>query len=106
MRFMEYCSGIMIFTENCLLIIKKILKKRIYNFLRLKDFKARSGSRPKFEEQVAVSSAAIIRTFGQSEYMLKMFNTIIIYPDIYTNPNAGNLHRSEANPKHGVIVIS
>ncbi len=57
------------------------------------------------EMKVLISAAAVQLTFGLREFQLQHFNTIIVYPGVYTSPLTGANHLGETSIK-GVIVLS
>jgi len=57
------------------------------------------------EMKLLISAAAVQLTFGLRDFQLKHFQTIIIYPGVYTSPLTGAAHLGETSLK-GVIVLS
>ncbi len=74
-------------------------------FMNRKRFEGREGLVISDEIKIRISAAAIQLTFGLSDYSLKHFHTIIVYPGIYTSPATGVLHRGETNMR-GLIILS
>ncbi|OYT11255.1 MAG: hypothetical protein B6I18_04790 [Bacteroidetes bacterium 4572_112] len=87
-------------------VYKAEFRKRVYRFIRNKTFRGGKDFKIKFEHIVAVTGSAIQISFGNDNYLLPKFNTIIIYEKVYQNPMTKNYHRGEVNPTAGIIVVS
>ncbi len=86
--------------------LRYLFRRRVFEFMKIKQFRDHQGERPSFEKRVAVSAAAIQVTFGYEDYLLDEFHTLIIYPEEFISPATGAKHLGEVNPLLGVIAIS
>lgn len=85
---------------------KEEFRNRVLRFLLDKSFYGAQGFKIEFKHKVLVSAAAIQLTFGLNRFSYPLFNTIILYEDVYNSPVTGMLHKGEANPSEGTITLS
>ncbi|MEL1243655.1 zinc-dependent peptidase [Flavobacterium sp. DGU11] len=84
---------------------KKFFSHRIYNFIKKYRFLGRGGLEVSDDMQLKIAATWVMLTFGMRKYLTSVFNTIIIFPDIFESQN-GNWHKGEFNPAGRVVVFS
>jgi len=78
---------------------------RLIKFRKGRKFIGREGLDVSEKMKLLISATAVKLTFGMRSYMLREFETIIIYPQQYLNKKTNNLHKGEVNT-NGVVVLS
>ena len=85
---------------------RKRFERKVYQFIRSKQFIPRNISVVTDEMKALISSAAVQLTFGLPEVSLKHFDKIIVYPDDYYSVINRQHHKGEVNPRLSAIVVS
>lgn len=80
-------------------------RHRVHEFMNAYRFAGREGIDVTDEMKIRISATGIMLTFGMRNYLPTVFNTIIVYPDIFESGN-GEYHRGEFNPSAKAIVFS
>ncbi|MFN4198551.1 MAG: zinc-dependent peptidase, partial [Flavobacterium sp.] len=79
---------------------------RVARFLETYEFIPREGLEITEEMKVMIAGTAIKLTFGLRNYLLKVFDKIIVFPSIYYSNTNENWHKGEFNPRMRAIVFS
>jgi Mlc titration factor MtfA (ptsG expression regulator) len=79
---------------------------RVARFLETYEFIPREGLEITEEMKVMIAGTAIKLTFGMRNYLLKVFDKIIVFPSIYYSNTNENWHKGEFNPRLRAIVFS
>jgi Mlc titration factor MtfA (ptsG expression regulator) len=58
------------------------------------------------EMQMLIAATYVMLTFGMRNYLIRLFNKIIIYPSSYFSTVNQEFHKGEFNPKMKAIVFS
>lgn len=58
------------------------------------------------EMKIKIAATSVMLTFGMRKYLYNVFDTILLYPEVYASPRDGTLHKGEFNPALRVIVFS
>jgi MtfA peptidase len=82
-----------------------MFERRVQKFVDMKTFEGREELEVTTEMEALVAAAAIQITFGHPSIYFARFKRIILYPDNYFSPVAGNYHKGEVHTG-GVIVLS
>jgi MtfA peptidase len=85
---------------------KAIFKHRVARFIADKEFIGRQGLEPTDEMKVLIAATAVMLTFGFRNYLVKIIQKVIIYPEEYYSKLNETFHKGETNPKHKAIVFS
>ena len=56
--------------------------------------------------KLLIATSFVKLTFGYREYLSSVFETIVIYPDIYESETPKRFHKGEFNPKKKIIKFS
>jgi Mlc titration factor MtfA (ptsG expression regulator) len=56
--------------------------------------------------QMLIAGTYVMLTFGMRNYLIRLFNKIIIYPSSYYSTSNQEFHKGEFNPKMKAIVFS
>ena len=94
------------FYRNLPTLKRKYFQYRVNSFIENYQFVGREGLEVTHEMKLKIAATAIMLTFGMRKYLLDVFTTIIIYPDIYIAANSDEYHKGEFNPAVGAIVFS
>lgn len=94
------------FYRNLPAIKRRYFQYRVSSFIENYQFVGREGLEITHEMRLKIAATAIMLTFGMRKYLLEVFETIIVYPDIYTAANSDEYHKGEFNPAAGAIVFS
>lgn len=79
---------------------------RVARFLETYEFIPREGLEITEEMKVMIAGTAIKLTFGLRNYLMKVFDKIIVFPSIYYSNANENWHKGEFNPRMRAIVFS
>jgi len=85
---------------------RKRFERKVYQFIKSKQFISRNITEVTDEMKALISSAAVQLTFGLPKISLKYFDKIIIYPDDYYSVINRQHHKGEVNPRFKAIVVS
>lgn len=85
---------------------KKYFEHRVCRFLSHYSFVARDGVILTPEVRVSIAATAIKLTFGMRTYLLKVFSTIVVYPQAYYSTINDTMHKGEFNPRMKAVVFS
>jgi Mlc titration factor MtfA (ptsG expression regulator) len=85
---------------------KKQFEHRVTCYIRDKQFKHRFGKPVTDEQKVAISSAAVMLTFGRRNYMMDQLDTILIFDEPFESAANASKHKGEYNPKAAVLALS
>jgi len=58
------------------------------------------------EIRVMIAGTYVMLTFGMRDYLIDLFNTILIYPSVYFSKSNEQYHKGEFNPRMKTIVFS
>jgi Mlc titration factor MtfA (ptsG expression regulator) len=83
-----------------------IFQHRLVTFIKHKKFIGREELEVTDEMKTLISATAVMLTFGFRNYLLELFDTIIIYPEAYYSQINEAYHKGETNPKMNTIVFS
>ena len=84
---------------------KRYFEHRVATFIEKTEFSTRDISLNS-EMKLTIASVYIQLTFGMKNYLNKLIQQIIIYPDIYLSTHTNEYHKGEFNPKLKTIVFS
>ncbi len=84
---------------------KRFFRHRVHSFIKNYQFAGRHGLEVTEEMKVKIAATAVMLTFGMREYILSLFEVIVIYPDVYESLN-GDYHQGEFNPAAKAVVFS
>lgn len=84
---------------------KTYFEHRVATFIERTEFSTRDISLNS-EMKVSIAAVYIQLTFGMKNYLNKLIQQIIIYPDIYLSTHTNEYHKGEFNPKLKTIVFS
>lgn len=85
---------------------RKLFEKRVWRFIKMKDFRAGSSIAEITDEmRVMVAASAIQITYGYPDVYFSHFQTIILFADEYYSTISGEYHAGEVNAG-GAIVLS
>jgi Mlc titration factor MtfA (ptsG expression regulator) len=85
---------------------KKLFDHRVVQFIAQHKFVGNEGLEVTDKMKLLIAGTGIMLSFGFSEYLYSLFNTIIIYPENYYSNLTQTQNKGEANPKFGVVVFS
>lgn len=85
---------------------KLYFQHRVSTFIEHYNFVGREGVEVTAEMCIKIAATSVMLTFGMRKYLYDVFNTILIYPEVYASPRDGALHKGEFNPALKVIVFS
>lgn len=85
---------------------KVYFQHRVSRFIKTYKFVGRDGLVVTDEMKVKIAATSVMLTFGMRKYLYDVFDTILIYPQVYTSPKDGVMHKGEFNPAMRVIVFS
>lgn len=85
---------------------QRYFEHRVERFIRHYKWLPRDGFVLSRNAQLLIAATAVELTFGLRKYLMKSFETIVIYPSAYTSVNTGALHKGEFNPGAKAIVFS
>jgi len=85
--------------------IRKKFIRRVKNFIDNHDFEGHEGLAVTDEMRILVSAAAVHLTLGLSDYEMRDFRRIFIYPDVYYSGYSKTINRGETN-SHGIITLT
>jgi Mlc titration factor MtfA (ptsG expression regulator) len=84
---------------------KAYFEHRVATFIKKTQFSTRDIPMNQ-EMKLAIAAVYIQLTFGMKNYLNKLIQQIIIYPDIYLSTHTKDYHKGEFNPKLKTIVFS
>jgi len=84
---------------------KQYFRHRVHRFILQYKFIGRQGLEPTPDIALKIAATWVMLTFGMRSYLPKIFEAIIIYPDIFESRN-GNMHKGEFNPMAKAVVFS
>ena len=85
---------------------RAIFRHRIAAFIKKKNFISREGLVVNDDIKTLISATAVMLTFGFRDYLLDLFDKIIIYPKPYYSRINEAYHKGEINPQLQAIVFS
>lgn len=85
---------------------KQRFEKKVFQFIRTKQFIPRNVSSVTDEMKALIASSAVQLTFGLEDVSLKHFDKILVYPDNYYSSINQTYHKGEVNPRLKAIVVS
>ncbi len=85
---------------------KVYFEHRVNTFLAKYQFIGNGISVENDEVKIIVSGTYVMLTFGMRQYLTKVFDKIIIYPNIYYSTVNEEYHKGEFNPQMKAIVFS
>ncbi len=85
---------------------KIYFEHRVSTFLNRYQFLGNDISVDNDEIQMIVAGTYVMLSFGMRQYLVKTFNKIIIYPNIYYSTVNNDYHKGEFNPNLKAIVFS
>jgi MtfA peptidase len=85
---------------------KKYFEHRVAHFVRSYDFYGREKLEITEEMKILIASTSTMLTFGMRNHSYKVFNKIILYPDVYFSDQNETYHKGEFNPKLKALVFS
>lgn len=85
--------------------LKPVFRNRLAKFIKSKNFSTREDLKLTEEIITLISASAVQLTFGLSNYKLKYFNEIVIYPKEYYSETTHKYHKGETK-SHGIVVFS
>ena len=85
---------------------QRYFEHRVERFISRYKWLPRDGFALSRNAQLLIAATAVELTFGLRKYLMKSFETIVIYPSAYTSVNTGALHKGEFNPGAKAIVFS
>lgn len=94
------------FYRNLSINRKLYFQHRVATFIEHYNFVGREGVEVTGNMRLKIAATSVMLTFGMRKYLYDVFNTILIYPEVYTSPRDGALHKGEFNPALKVIVFS
>lgn len=94
------------FYRNLPLAKRKYFRHRVQSFMENYQFVGREGLAVTEEMKVKIAATSVMLTFGMRNYLSDLFETILIYPDIFLSPSSDEYHKGEFNPAAGVVVFS
>ena len=83
-----------------------VFQHRLAIFIKRKKFIGRDGLEPNDEIKTLISATAVMLTFGFRDYLIELFDKIVVYPKAYYSQINETYHKGETNPKMGTIVFS
>lgn len=84
---------------------KRYFKHRVVQFINKYGIHGRDGLVVTEEMKVAIAATWVMLTFGMRNYLPAVFESIILYPDVYESVT-GNMHKGEFNYLAGVVIFS
>jgi MtfA peptidase len=84
---------------------KKYFRHRVQAFIDTYKFAGRQGQHITEDMKIKIAGTYVMLTFGMRAYLTSLFETIIVYPDIYESFN-GAWHEGEFNPGVKAVVFS
>ena len=85
---------------------KVYFEHRLWKFLEHCQFLGRDGFEINEEVKVRIAATYIMLTFGMRAYLPRVFDKVIVYPQVYESSITGNLHKGEFNPAAKAVVFS
>ncbi|WP_136668516.1 zinc-dependent peptidase [Flavobacterium sp. H122] len=85
---------------------KKYFEYRVAHFIRTYNFYGRENLEITDEMKVLIAGTSTMLTFGMRNPRYKVFDKIILYPDIYFSEQNETYHKGEFNPKLKALVFS
>lgn len=85
---------------------KKYFQHRVVHFIETYDFYGREKLEITEEMKILIASTSTMLTFGMRNPRYKVFDKIILYPDIYFSEQNETYHKGEFNPKLKALVFS
>lgn len=86
---------------------KKIyFEHRVKEFFNHYQFAGKEGVSVTDEMRVIIAGTYTILTFGMRDYLIDLFQTIVIYPSVYFSQRSQEYHKGEFNPMMKVVVFS
>ena len=84
---------------------RKAFDHRVVQFKASRTFVAKEDVQLTEDMKLLISATAVQLTFGLRSYLVKGFETILVYPRAYFNRQNQHYHKGEVNPK-GLVVLS
>jgi Mlc titration factor MtfA (ptsG expression regulator) len=84
---------------------KTYFEHRVATFIEKTEFSTRDIS-INSEMKLTIAAVYIQLTFGMKNYLNKLIQQVIIYPDIYLSTHTNEYYKGEFNPKLKTIVFS
>jgi len=85
---------------------KAKFERKVALFVYGKQFIPRQIAEVTIEAKVLIAACAVQLTFGLSEFPIRHFNKILVYPNGYYSRISKRYHKGEVNPRFGIIVLS
>jgi Mlc titration factor MtfA (ptsG expression regulator) len=85
---------------------KKFFDHRVATFIQNYQFIPKEGIEISTEMKILIAATAIKLSFGMRNYLVKVFDKIIIYPESYYSMVNEVWHKGEFNPRMKAIVFS
>lgn len=85
---------------------KKYFEHRVAHFIMSYDFHGREKLEITEEMKILIAGTSTMLTFGMRNHSYKVFNKIILYPDVYFSDQNETYHKGEFNPKLKTLVFS
>lgn len=79
---------------------------RLTNFMSKKNFSGRDGLAITEQVKVLIGANACMLSFGRKNYMYKLVDFIIVFPDEFSSGLTNELRKVEFNPKEKALVLS
>lgn len=85
---------------------KKYFEHRVARFIMKYSFHGREELQITEEMKIVVAGTATMLTFGMRHIHFKVFDKIILFPDVYFSEQNNTFHKGEFNPKLKALVFS
>jgi Mlc titration factor MtfA (ptsG expression regulator) len=85
---------------------KRQFQHRVSSFISEKNFVGRDGFQLRERVKILIASVAITLSFGRKNFMYRLINNILIYPDEFFSTINNAYHKGEFNPRGKVLVVS
>lgn len=85
---------------------KKYFEHRVLHFIKSYSFYGRESLQITEEMKLLIAGTAIMLTFGMRNIRFKVFDKIILFPDVYFSEQNQSYHKGEFNPKLKALVFS
>lgn len=94
------------FYRNLSLRKKRYFEHRVERFINHYKFIPQEGLDITDEMKVKIAATSVMLTFGMQKYIYKVFNAVILFPDIFPSKIDGIYHKGEFNPAARTITFS
>lgn len=85
---------------------KVYFEHRVVNFIEKKEFIGRDGLLVDDEKRLLIAATAVMLTFGMRDYLIRILERIIVYPDVFYSNINRDYHKGEFNPMLRALVLS